>query len=720
MPIQGNSPGPGESVTQSSSATTIPNSEPVKFSIRKFDDSFAASREQDLEDGPLLLDIGSILTTEEANYQLDSDPIISTSDLNHSTRLERLPFLSELPLNHELLAGAYAEKSTQSKSSSGPSLSVPTDSASYVEPHLDEHSLTERRLSGMQRILEENSRSHSASSSKEQTKTRPSLFPEPLFPWRIEFSWDRDRLVLAGDDFKVNRQPSSDDSLSLCVNVPSCVNEPSCANVPSSDKTSARSSVESSEPMVRKVDLSDDEISSMLFDFYADLKSTLSDGYWRTHGPQRSTGTSSKARQEGRDNRSSNPYGGNVSRGSSQLGPQHSQRRRVNRSDNGNDDEDDPENGDWKHIPPPDLHSIPLRVDCPYFKRNPNLFRRCCGKGFTQIKYLKQHLKDRHQEPHCDVCLRIVQPSHRDQHKCTIKLKPSEVSYMTEQNCAFIDKRIKRNGSLPDKWREIYENLFPDDKSNPSPYVQQEVQVYAGQVETYASQAKANIREKISEFWQHLEQSLSSKTFAALQSEREAVEKVTEMWVSETIYSHCLDERRLQTRGPASSDITEQTPTRTDTPRPYDRQLTEARTSSSSQNGADLSSCVNNSLSLDTMSWTPPADQTTKLSDGETTPTIYSFDIGTLGNTQGVDTSSMTCPTAEPFFHQQPSFNTYSTPWFPGTLFDAENHASSSLVGPDADYTQPGFLTLSDPFLNFNEFCPVSPTTRREQSVHSG
>ncbi|KAI1769917.1 hypothetical protein F4818DRAFT_446766 [Hypoxylon cercidicola] len=726
MPIQDGSSleptGRMELETQSSSTpTSIANSEPIKLSIRVID-GYADNREEDLEDGPLLRALGSTLTIDEANYQLHLDPDILTHSSSHTTGPQsQVSPTSGLPLVRGPLITAYTETSMPSESSSGRSFSEPTDSASYVGSR-NNHYLDTHLLAGMQPIPEPTSETCSAKvldidlSKGDKAKAGPSHNHQPLFPWKFEFYWESD-LTFAGDRLEADKRlklPSSNSAMGLCVSVDG--SDRSTVNAP----VSLTDSVQPRMAGSYRVDLNDDEISSMFSDIYCRFMSILDDRYWRRRGPQRTTDTGSKARQDGEKNRSSNPYSRNMLQGSRSR-PQRSRRGNINGSENnGDDDEDDSGNDEWARTPPAGPQGDSRRVDCPFYKRRPAQFPECSGLGHVKISHLKQHLKAKHRPPHCEICLSTLNPNHPVQHMCDSRVRPKEVMFIADDSFALIQRRPKTKG-LENQWLEIYKALFPDDETPyPSPYVHDRVHVYANDIEAF-------LKENLFEVWQETKPYFSPDALAFLESQKGALNKAIKMWISRTMHRYRSQQASYDNEANSeainlpTSDVPENSLSYDDISQPWGcHQLTETG-SSSLQHGYGSSSDMHIGFQPDMFdgAWIHTSDQTTNLKDTEILPSVDPFEIDIPNNMSGIDESFMAYPAVDPLFLQQPSFGTYSEPWSPGARLNAESHTSSSFFNENSEtnYVQPALLSLSNPFPNANEFLSGNFTSPTEQAV---
>ncbi|XXG96389.1 hypothetical protein Hte_002671 [Hypoxylon texense] len=539
-------------------------------------------------------------------------------------------------------------------------------------------------------------------SKTDETEAEPSHDLQPLFPWKFEFSWESDKLKFADDDLEVNRcleLRSSEDSMGSCVGIAAS------DRTPVDSPASVADSVDSLMARPLQVDLDDDEMSSILSDISSYLISILDDRYWRTRGPQRSTNARGKARQDGRENRSANPYSRNTSHSTRSRPQRQSGRGNTNGSENnGEDDDDDSGNNDQPHGPTADSRGISRRVDCPFYKRQPGLFVECCGAGYIKISHLKQHLKAKHRDPHCKKCLVMMAPKYLEQHTCTKKLNPKDVMFITDDALDRIKERADGKKSLKEKWLHIYKIIFPSEAGPyPDPYVQPQAHVHANYLESFLQQNISGARQEIKK---HLLQ----QSFVGHNGLEEAIDKGCKAWLSKTMHfyrsQHANYDNKWdsETNNLSTFDIAEQSANHESAPQTWDchQPMETGPSSLSLQNATHSASDVHTGLQSDIYNggWIDTPDMTINVTDNKT-PAFSPFDFSTSNN----------MPSVEPLLQQQhPNFDPYSGPW---------HHTSSVFFNGNIEpnYTQPDLLSFSNPFPISNGFLPGTFTGWNEQSL---
>lgn len=125
------------------------------------------------------------------------------------------------------------------------------------------------------------------------------------------------------------------------------------------------------------------------------------------------------------------------------------------------------------------------RFACPFFKRNPGrhqTFTSCRDPGFVTVARLKEHLYRRHLLP--PQCLRcsVAFPTEtslkihlRDPQGCEVREQISPEGFDKDQERKLKSKkRSQKSQNEEEKWRCVYNILFPDDNPDnmPSPYIE--------------------------------------------------------------------------------------------------------------------------------------------------------------------------------------------------------------------------------------------------------
>ncbi|KAI1323872.1 hypothetical protein F5Y16DRAFT_382503 [Xylariaceae sp. FL0255] len=159
-------------------------------------------------------------------------------------------------------------------------------------------------------------------------------------------------------------------------------------------------------------------------------------------------------------------------------------RKRQRPEKDDEDDEDAEAGGRRDKRKAPAILSQPPRLACPYYKKDPILFRTrqyCCGPGWETVHRLKEHLHRKHCLPIS--CLRCYTPfkteEERDSHmrsaeRCEVRERPSPIAGYTASQKIELKSRSRelRSMSEPQKWRRVYLILFPGTSESeiPSPY----------------------------------------------------------------------------------------------------------------------------------------------------------------------------------------------------------------------------------------------------------
>lgn len=110
------------------------------------------------------------------------------------------------------------------------------------------------------------------------------------------------------------------------------------------------------------------------------------------------------------------------------------------------------------------LHNL---LACPYFKKDPQRHRACCGFGFSKISYMKGHLYRNHAIPiYCPVCQQSFENIQtRDNHTIERNCEPVENGRppdgITPEQRDWLHQRGPRSFSEEQQWFRIFEFLFP-------------------------------------------------------------------------------------------------------------------------------------------------------------------------------------------------------------------------------------------------------------------
>ncbi|KAF2111138.1 hypothetical protein BDV96DRAFT_187118 [Lophiotrema nucula] len=123
--------------------------------------------------------------------------------------------------------------------------------------------------------------------------------------------------------------------------------------------------------------------------------------------------------------------------------------------------------------------SQPVRFACPFFKHNPRAHKRtaCRYPGFTGIHRMKEHLYRDHIHISCHRCNIIFKSDdelreHQRGDPCVVSdCEPPDGISTTQLARLKSKKRFGKEGTEEEKWRAIYQYLFPDEDANlVSPY----------------------------------------------------------------------------------------------------------------------------------------------------------------------------------------------------------------------------------------------------------
>ncbi|KAF4928164.1 hypothetical protein CGCVW01_v002137 [Colletotrichum viniferum] len=134
--------------------------------------------------------------------------------------------------------------------------------------------------------------------------------------------------------------------------------------------------------------------------------------------------------------------------------------------------------------PEPPKSEPPKRLACPYLIYDPTTYEShqgCRGAAFPDTSRLKEHLYRSHrQQPHCAKCGEpFADESSQEKHGvCSSSLTHSVTGnhlqelkgFDKEQEARLRDRKRKRGESNEEKWKDIFNILFPDTTEIPSPY----------------------------------------------------------------------------------------------------------------------------------------------------------------------------------------------------------------------------------------------------------
>ncbi|KAI8628213.1 hypothetical protein F5Y19DRAFT_438507 [Xylariaceae sp. FL1651] len=568
---------PTEPDAQSCSGVAIPETGPAKLSIRASEShNLTANRKDDLENGPLLLELGSRLRADEPAGQLPHDPELAGPISSQVMPLhQQASSASILPLRYgKPLDIPYTEAATSSDTSGGRSYSIPTSGEPPATPSMKTATSSDTsgskpytiptRSTRYSRLVSELNRLLLALRRKPTTldptrrlpsadmlgggmsKGDPALRVEdnlpPLLPWHYEFSWESNSLHFAGEPLKADASLSSPSEGSICVNAPDSDRGHAHASTSVASSTEqcfagglrAGSGPElvSEEPVESAYQAG--LVRAYRHEFHERVFLLLDDRYWREYRPQRLNDGGDDAQRDSVNKQQPNTtYSNNTVAPNSQLKQRQSKSSQTNGSDNG-DNEEDSENDARRRYFTVKRRNGSRRVDCPFYKRNPVDFQECCGAGFTQISLLKTHLRTKHREPYCKDCLWIVLPEYKATHICGPREK--EVTFLTEDKLARLQQRADRKKSLQGQWEDIYQIIFPNDKPPfPCPYVRKRTSEINDSLTAFLREARPSL-------WQEIAQSLTEPSLLKLQEQKTEFESAVERWTAKTLHNYLNSE----------------------------------------------------------------------------------------------------------------------------------------------------------------------------------
>ncbi|PGH23544.1 hypothetical protein AJ80_02324 [Polytolypa hystricis UAMH7299] len=159
-------------------------------------------------------------------------------------------------------------------------------------------------------------------------------------------------------------------------------------------------------------------------------------------------------------------------------------------SSNPDDDEEDGARGRKKRPRPnsPLVQQIPAgtgKFACPFHKRSPQKYsanggkeyRICAGPGWDEVYRVKEHLYRNHLIYDCQRCCAAFRTEEelsnhtKAKPACEPRHRPVNIDGITnKQEKTLRGKKRKSNLTEPEKWKEMYRIVFPEDAEIPSPY----------------------------------------------------------------------------------------------------------------------------------------------------------------------------------------------------------------------------------------------------------
>ncbi|KAH8199978.1 hypothetical protein TruAng_005859 [Truncatella angustata] len=455
---------------------------PTKLFLRVLDQfEFSVNREENLQSGHFFQNLGGGCITDDNESQHHVDLDLAPSE-SQQLGITSAPVISastlQLPLQYEAPAAEYAETAVHSVSSHGRSFSVLTDGTSITHPRHD-CGLDMDLFSGIDvspvRVSELPSVDELDIFTSEipQNGTGLEVDMLPLFPWRIEFSWEAGRLIYAGEHLigqtlgasTADSVTLSDDTLAASI---ICVAGTATADA---DRDSLSSNRET--PASQKAPCND-LAEEIWYEFRQKVINILDDHFWRTCGARNPRKESDKScHTSGYLQPSGSSRGGNrISKSNGRTKKQQQQRKGSSGDDNDEDSEEDNQSRPKNKNRQTKTAKVP--VDCPFYKNNPFGFRLCTNAGFKRIPDLRAHLMDNHQQSHCESCLQILTVEQRLSHgPVCVGHYTHNVNFLTKEAIRRLRERADKDAPLPEQWLRFYRIIFPDaEPPFPSPYVE--------------------------------------------------------------------------------------------------------------------------------------------------------------------------------------------------------------------------------------------------------
>lgn len=113
---------------------------------------------------------------------------------------------------------------------------------------------------------------------------------------------------------------------------------------------------------------------------------------------------------------------------------------------------------------------------CPYFKKDPQRHRDCCGFGFQKISYVKGHIYEKHViSIYCPLCGQSfdnmpLRDSHTRERTCEPVDDFHPPDGITMEQRAWLHRRVPRNLSEEQQWYHVFDHLFPGHTRPRTPY----------------------------------------------------------------------------------------------------------------------------------------------------------------------------------------------------------------------------------------------------------
>ncbi|KAH6962898.1 hypothetical protein DER45DRAFT_551999 [Fusarium avenaceum] len=139
-------------------------------------------------------------------------------------------------------------------------------------------------------------------------------------------------------------------------------------------------------------------------------------------------------------------------------------------------------------------------LTCPFLKWNPMRYAKTCNQRYMQIRHIKYHLRDKHQQNYCPKCEMIFKETDIPAHPCDPKrVRPRGL--MTKEKLLEIQKLPGSEVEWKKRqlWQKIYKILFPNEPPCLNPYFNKKTDMRLAETEQYfrLPEVRAFIREKM-------------------------------------------------------------------------------------------------------------------------------------------------------------------------------------------------------------------------------
>lgn len=137
---------------------------------------------------------------------------------------------------------------------------------------------------------------------------------------------------------------------------------------------------------------------------------------------------------------------------------------------------------------------------CPFLKWNPMRYAKTCNQRYMQIRHMKYHLRDKHQQNYCPKCEMIFKERDIPTHPCDPeRVRPRGL--MTKEKLLKIQKLPGSEVEWKKRqlWQTIYKILFPNGPPCLDPYFNKKTDMRLAEAEQYfrLPEVRAFIREKM-------------------------------------------------------------------------------------------------------------------------------------------------------------------------------------------------------------------------------